>query len=64
MPELLIVEDRTYERADARWLRLRCTDPDCVMIEARIEPADAADHFVDTVRSAHAQLHAETGADQ
>lgn len=62
--ELIIVEERTYERADARWLRVRCgTDPDCVMVEARIEPADSADAFLDVLRLGHERLHAAVSSD-
>lgn len=62
--ELIIVEERTYERADARWLRVRCsTDSDCVMVEARIEPADSADAFLDVLRLGHERLHAAVSSD-
>jgi hypothetical protein len=57
--DLIIVEDRTYEKADARWVRLRCaTDPDCVLIEVRFEPSENADAFVAFLRAGHEQLHA------
>ena len=56
MADLLIVEDRLYERSDARWVRLRCSTG-CVHIEVRYEPADQADEFVAALRAAHAQVH-------
>lgn len=65
MAELRLLEDRTYERADARWFRLGCPDPECaVLVEARIEPAASADPFIAVCRAAHEQLHAERAATQ
>lgn len=57
--ELVIDEERTYERADARWIRLHC-DQGCIEIEARFAPADGADAFVEALHFAHFRLHAES----
>lgn len=58
MAELRVLEDSTMERADARWVRLRCSDCD-LMVEARITPASRMDAFIAVCRAGHDQLHDE-----
>ena len=54
----LSIENEYRPRTDARWIRLRCQEPGCLLVEAYVEPAARADALITAVRVSHDRMHA------